>query len=154
GVVPWVDGHFRTIRAARGRALGGMSMGGYGAYNVGLHHPEGWRTLFSISGYFTANRSEVFGANDPLGPNLPFLLANSPTHYVGGVPGVRRMHLLIEDSTADWGYTQKAEHFARELTRLGIPHTLDLHHPTGLVVWDHSWAYWRLALRDALIYAS
>jgi S-formylglutathione hydrolase FrmB len=155
GAVPWVDAHFRTLRAASGRALGGLSMGGYGAFNVGLHHPEVWRTLFSISGYFTADRAEVFGANDPLGHDPRFLRANSPTHYVAGVPRVRRMHLLILDSTADWGgYTQQAEAFDRELTRLGIPHTLDLHRPTGLVIWDHSWSYWQLALRHALSYAS
>jgi enterochelin esterase-like enzyme len=155
GVVPWVDAHFRTIPRADDRALGGMSMGGYGAYNVGLHHPELWRTLFSISGYFAADRSEVFGANDPLGHNPQFLVANSPTAYVARVPGVRSMNLLIEESTADWGgYTQKAQAFDRELTTLGIPHTLDMHHPTGLVLWDHSWAYWQLALRHALAYAS
>ena len=65
------------------------------------------------------------------------------------------MHLLIEESTSDWGgYTEKAEAFDRELTALGIPHTLDMHHPTGIVLWDHSWAYWQLALRHALVYAS
>ena len=154
-VTPWVDRHFRTIPRATGRALGGLSMGGFGAYNVGLHHPRVWRTLFSISGYFAADRGEVFGANDPLGRNRRFRLANSPTHYIAGVAGVRRMHLLIEDSTADWGgYTQKALAFDAELTRLDIPHTLDLHHPSGLVIWDHSWAYWKLALRNALIYCS
>jgi len=155
GVVPWVDRHFRTLPHDTGRALGGMSMGGYGAYNVGLHHPTVWRTLFSIGGYFAADRGEVFGANDPLGRNRRFLLANSPIHMIAGVPGVRRMHLLIEESTADWGgYTEKALAFDRELTRLHIPHTLDMHRPTGLVIWDHSWSYWRLALRNALAYCS
>ncbi|GAC1402121.1 MAG: hypothetical protein NVSMB65_19330 [Chloroflexota bacterium] len=115
GVVPWVDRHFRTIPTATGRALGGLSMGGYGAYNVGLHHPTVWRTLFSIGGYFTADRGEVFGANDPYGRNRGFLLANSLTYYVGRVPGVRHMHLLIEESTADWGgYTQKALAFSHD----------------------------------------
>src|SRR5919201_2860559 len=34
----WVDSHFRTIASRRGRALVGLSAGGYGALLIGLHH--------------------------------------------------------------------------------------------------------------------
>jgi enterochelin esterase-like enzyme len=37
-VVPAVDTHYRTIADRSGRALGGMSGGGFGALNIGLHH--------------------------------------------------------------------------------------------------------------------
>src|SRR5207302_2968657 len=39
-VVPLIDQRYRTIADRDGRALGGMSGGGYGALNVGLHHVD------------------------------------------------------------------------------------------------------------------
>ena len=38
-LVRTVDRRFRTIPGGRGRALAGLSEGGYGALNIGLHHP-------------------------------------------------------------------------------------------------------------------
>jgi S-formylglutathione hydrolase FrmB len=149
-VVPYIDRHFRTLADPRDRAIGGLSSGGYCAYNIGLHYPRLFNTLFSISGYFHALRREVFGLNDPFGHDPRFLAANSPDWYVGRVPGVRHMHLFIADSTADWGYNGYATAFYRTLKRLHIPATLLMRDPTGFHLWDHSWAYWASAFRQLL----
>jgi S-formylglutathione hydrolase FrmB len=149
-VVPYVDAHYRTIPDRHHRALGGLSAGGYCAYNIGLHYAGVFNTLLGISAYYHAQRGEVFGFNDPFGNNPPFLAANSPDDYVARVPGVRGMHLFVVDSTADWGYTQYATRFSRELTHLGIPHVLIIRHSGGLIVWDHTWAFWRSAFRLVL----
>jgi enterochelin esterase-like enzyme len=37
--VPWADAHLSTIPRAQGRALAGLSAGGYGAVDIGLRHP-------------------------------------------------------------------------------------------------------------------
>ena len=39
-VVNHVDWNFRTIARREGRAINGLSMGGYGAIMLGLRHPE------------------------------------------------------------------------------------------------------------------
>jgi enterochelin esterase-like enzyme len=39
-VVHEIDTHFRTLPLAAGRAVGGLSMGGLGALNSALHHPD------------------------------------------------------------------------------------------------------------------
>jgi enterochelin esterase-like enzyme len=39
-LVPFVDGAFRTTAAAEGRAIAGLSMGGYGALTLALKHPD------------------------------------------------------------------------------------------------------------------
>jgi enterochelin esterase-like enzyme len=49
-----VDARFRTIAARRGRALVGLSAGGYGAMNIGLRHFETYGAVESWSGYFAA----------------------------------------------------------------------------------------------------
>jgi len=47
-LIPYIDSHFRTVAAREGRAINGISMGGYSALTLGLRHPD----LFcSISGH-------------------------------------------------------------------------------------------------------
>ena len=48
----YVDAHFRTIRARSGRAIVGVSAGGYGAMILGLHHLAEFSVIESWSGYF------------------------------------------------------------------------------------------------------
>jgi S-formylglutathione hydrolase FrmB len=48
----YIDAHFRTIRARDGRAIIGLSAGGYGATILGLHHLGRFAAIESWSGYF------------------------------------------------------------------------------------------------------
>jgi enterochelin esterase-like enzyme len=48
----YVDAHYRTIAERRGRAIVGVSAGGYGAAILGLHHPAEYAVVESWSGYF------------------------------------------------------------------------------------------------------
>ena len=59
-VVRQVDEHWPTIADRSARALAGLSMGGYGALNIGLHHLGTFGTIESWSGYFTQTRSGAF----------------------------------------------------------------------------------------------
>jgi enterochelin esterase-like enzyme len=47
----YVDGHFRTLANRRGRALVGLSAGGYGAVLLTLHHLREFSVVESWSGY-------------------------------------------------------------------------------------------------------
>src|SRR5206468_3449954 len=49
-----IDRRFHTIRSRRGRALIGLSAGGYGAFNVGLRSLATFGAVESWSGYFVA----------------------------------------------------------------------------------------------------
>lgn len=48
----YIDKHFRTISSRAGRAIVGVSAGGYGATILGLHHLESFAVVESWSGYF------------------------------------------------------------------------------------------------------
>lgn len=50
----YVDAHYRTIAARQGRAIVGISAGGYGATITGLLNPEEYSVIESWSGYFVA----------------------------------------------------------------------------------------------------
>jgi enterochelin esterase-like enzyme len=51
-IVRYVDSHFRTIATRRGRAIVGLSAGGYGAVLLALHHLQSFSVIESWSGYF------------------------------------------------------------------------------------------------------
>src|SRR5439155_19801703 len=56
--VPKIDRLFRTVAAAQGRALLGVSAGGYAAYNLGTRHPADFGVLAAHSGYFLAEEDD------------------------------------------------------------------------------------------------
>jgi enterochelin esterase-like enzyme len=52
-VVHTIDAAFRTIPTRAGRAIGGMSSGGYGALNLGLRHQNVYSVILSLMPYGT-----------------------------------------------------------------------------------------------------
>ena len=49
-LVGWVDAHYRTIPSRDGRAIAGLSMGGFGAMALALRHPDEFAAAASHSG--------------------------------------------------------------------------------------------------------
>ena len=68
-VVGYVDATFRTLPRAESRGITGHSMGGFGALNIAMHHPDVFGAVYSMSpGLFDENglaESFMF-ANEPL----------------------------------------------------------------------------------------
>jgi S-formylglutathione hydrolase FrmB len=48
-VVGHIDSHYRTLPGAASRGLAGHSMGGFGALNIAMHHPEVFSAVYSLS---------------------------------------------------------------------------------------------------------
>ena len=49
-LVGWVDAHYHTIARRDGRAIAGLSMGGFGAMELALRHPDEFAAAASHSG--------------------------------------------------------------------------------------------------------
>jgi S-formylglutathione hydrolase FrmB len=49
-LIPWIDGHYPTVATRGGRAIAGISMGGYGAMKYAARHPELFSAAASFSG--------------------------------------------------------------------------------------------------------
>jgi enterochelin esterase-like enzyme len=144
-IVRNVDSGFSTIRARSGRAIGGLSMGGYGAVNIAFHHPSTFGTLESWSGYFTQTRTGPF-----VGASRRSLRHNSPAFYARAFR--RRLswfdfHLLLYGGRGD-PLTHQEAPFAHELRRLGMH--VRAFYPVG----RHNWKLWRSEMPLALRYAS
>ena len=144
-VVRAIDAHYRTVATGSGRALGGLSEGGYGALNIGLHHPGEFRVLESWSGYELAdNLKSIFdGKRRLLDDNSPMVTVKQ------AAPSLRRAHTYVWFySGSDDSLRAQNAAFARELTRLGIAHQY------LLIRGGHNWALWRGNSGRALLAAS
>ena len=145
-VVQAVDARYRTIRARWARALVGLSEGGYGALNIGLHHPSEFQVLESWSGYVVADDiSSIFGKNRAL------LRWNSPDLTLpGAAPTLRadRTYVWFYSGSVDKDLLTQNLQFADELHLLGI----GSHYV--VVRGGHDWALWRAQAAKALYVAS
>lgn len=144
-VVRAIDARYRAIRSGSGRAIGGLSEGGYGAIDIALHHPREFRVVESWSGYQLADPlPAIFGHDRAL------IAANSPLLQLRrDAKALRRAHdyFWFYSGAADPLEKQNAR-FARLLRALRIPHRY-LEVPGG-----HNWALWRGEAAASLLAAS
>ncbi len=62
-IVPYVDGHYRTRTTREGRAVAGLSMGGFVTLNTGLTHLETFGELYVFSSGYWPDQLPVFAEN-------------------------------------------------------------------------------------------
>jgi enterochelin esterase-like enzyme len=137
----YIDAHFRTIRSRAGRAIVGLSAGGYGATIVGLHHPGTFSVIESWSGYFHPT--------DPTGtqPLARGPAANAHTLVAALHHGATFFAFYV--GRGDVRFSAENEQLNRELVAAKVPHVFEVYagtHETAL--WQsHAVAWLRLALR-------
>jgi len=73
-LIPWVDSHFPVITARSGRAIAGLSMGGYGAMSYAARYPD----LFAAAGSFSGVTD--IDIESPVGGEALNLLSSAFTH--------------------------------------------------------------------------
>lgn len=69
-LIPYIDSHYRTIATRQGRAIAGLSMGGYGAMKLGLKHPDMFAAIASLSGALAAEWGRKLPIEDEAFQNL------------------------------------------------------------------------------------
>ena len=119
----FVDRRFRTIPSRRGRAIVGVSAGGYGAMLLGLHHLGAFSAIESWSGYFHPT--------DPTGSvgldlGSPTKNARASAHsFIAGLrPTFVRnaTFLAFYVGTADSRFRAENKQFDRKLAAAHVPH--------------------------------
>jgi len=134
----YVDAHYRTVRNRRGRALVGLSAGGYGAALLGLNDVRDFSVIESWSGYFhptdpTGRHALELGTADAT--------ARASLHTL--VPRLRRTFaahptfLAFYVGRGDARFRAENEQLHRELGAAGVPHVFRLYEG------GHSTALWR-----------
>jgi S-formylglutathione hydrolase FrmB len=143
------------VRADRGgRAIGGLSMGGYGAVKLGLKHHEMFASVNSHSGALAILQQDwaktdgikdiagelerIYGKTYKDGPEDPFGILNRIDH--GRVPALR-----IDCGKGDFLLEQNRA-FHKHLESLHISHEYEE------FVGVHNWEYWDLHVQDAIAF--
>lgn len=143
-LVHYVDAHFRTIRSRRGRAIVGLSAGGYGATILGLHHLGSFSVIESWSGYFHPTNPD---GTAPL-PRGPAANAHAQIAELRADERKRPTFFAFYVGKGDDRFRAENEEFSQELTAAGVQHVFRLYaggHSTTL--WESQAPYWlRLAL--------
>lgn len=121
-LIPNVDSSYRTISRREGRALEGLSMGGYGAFHFGFKYPEMFSMISAmcagVSPPGAAARQNTAGHVETAYDlaNNPFVLAEKNLAAIKGRFKIRTI-VGTDDFTLE---ANKA--FEARLTALGIPH--------------------------------
>lgn len=144
--VRYIDRAFRTVAAPVGRAIGGLSMGGYGAVKLGLKYPDVFGSAASHSGALdiTTLLSEslcpelktIFPNGTMCADEDPFQLAARP----GPKPA------LYVDCGVDDFLIEHNRRFHARCAELGLAHTYK-EFPGA-----HSWEYWDKHITAALLF--
>ncbi len=144
-LVPWVDKKYRTIPEARARALIGLSAGGYGAFNLGLKHPDIWSVIGSHCGFYDP-ADDAKNMTEILGPPGPLWTQNDPVLKARSLPIGTRLHFYMDVGQSD-DLLDEFKKLNAELKARKIDHVAHIF-PGG-----HSWEYWSAHLPDSLLFA-
>jgi S-formylglutathione hydrolase FrmB len=142
-LVQYVDAHYRTLATREGRAIAGISMGGFGSALIALRHPD----LFATAGPLSAPLAAAHGDNE-----------DPTTRLVFGAPGSddRRTRdpltlvTQLDPGSAPYFYVAcglddsllgASREFVRLLAARNLPHRA-VEVPGG-----HTWGVWDEQLR-------
>ncbi|MCX5789839.1 MAG: alpha/beta hydrolase family protein [Elusimicrobia bacterium] len=169
-LIPWIDANLRTNAKKEGRAIAGLSMGGYGAFHYGFRRPDLFIYVGSFSG---ALDLEDFGTQmviaeqcmqNGLPRNGPFGSTDSSnwsTHDpLTNVEKFRGMNIAMYAGagTNDVDVLERtmghsADKLHKAFDKAGIPHLFTMYgRPGGDSGCDggHNMGCWNFALKDAL----
>lgn len=174
-VIPWTDANLRTIAAKNGRAIAGLSMGGYGAVRLAQDRPDLFASVASFSGAVDlgdmGTRTVIteqavqngFPANGPFGS--PFWPADGgfnskdPMRRATTLKGLQVLLYAgagIHDADVlERTMGQSADRFAKTLTANGVPNFWWMYGRPGPSVpygcdGGHNFSCWNFAFNDAL----
>jgi putative tributyrin esterase len=149
--VPHVEAKFNIGRSREKRAVGGLSMGGYGAFKFAFRRPQMFSFAAAMSGAFHAAEVfddeilrnsifAVFGDDDSLRNenDLFKIIENYPPEKIAELP------FFYFDCGADDGFLPINQRLHELLRRRKIAHEFKIF-PGG-----HDWDYWNIHLKEIL----
>jgi diacylglycerol O-acyltransferase / trehalose O-mycolyltransferase len=158
-LVPWIDATYRTVAARRGRAIAGLSMGGYGALSYAARHADTFAAAASFSGALEVGSTDAWGERSA---NESRWRAHLPISIAARLRSLALVELRTGDGRPGpldrrgtkpgcpacglerYLHRSNVRLHAR-LQALGIRHVWDDYGPG-----THDWPYWRRDLRETV----
>jgi S-formylglutathione hydrolase FrmB len=173
-LIPYIDGHYRTLASRRERAIAGLSMGGFGTFSYASRHPDLFTAALSLSG--AVDPTAPPGAGPPIIDSLSAVDGGPPGSLWGPfatqearwrahdpydlAENLRGLALWLRTGNGqpggpfgggadvdviEVGVSVMAAGLHRRLLALKIPHTYDDYGPG-----HHLWPYWNRGLEQTL----
>ena len=174
-LIPWVDANLRTIAAKNGRAIAGLSMGGYGAVRLAQDRPDLFASVASFSGAVDLGDSAIratvteqavqngFLASGPFGnPFWPFDGGWNAVDPMRRATRLKGLQILLyagaginDADILERTVGQATDRFSRTLTANGVPNFWWMYGRPGPSApfgcdGGHNFGCWNFALNDAL----
>jgi enterochelin esterase-like enzyme len=148
-----IDSSYRTVATRRGRAIIGLSAGGYGAALIGLRHLDTFSIIQAWSGYFHPTNPS---GSAPLSVGSAQANAAASAHtYVPRLRAAFRhfqpTHFSFYVGDRDRHFRAENEQFDSELSAAGVPHRFALYHGGhSYVLWNRHARAWIRRAADQL----
>jgi len=170
-LIPWIDGNLRTIASKAGRAIAGLSMGGFGAVRYAQDRPDLFAYVASFSGAVDLGDSgtrtvitEQAIQNGYSGTAVfgnPFWPFDATWNALNPLNRAARLHGVAVDLYAGGGINDQdvlegtmrasADRFHGSLNAAGVPHRYWMYGRPGFGCdGGHNFGCWNFALNDAL----
>lgn len=146
---------FRTVNSRYGRAVAGLSMGGYGALKMGLKRPAAFSVVGAFSGAFEVTRegrlerligsgegdriARIFGAADSAARKENDVFALAAAMKPAGAP-----YVYIDCGIGDTELIAANREVVAALHKAGVAY--EYHEVAGA----HTWDYWDRRIREFL----
>lgn len=145
-VVQYIDQHFRTEKQRTGRAITGLSMGGFGALNIAVNYPETFAAAGSMSGGVDPRAfSEKWGLDDTFGSSERSADFRAQKAIINNIAVFDRHNIsLILHCGRDDIFLQVNQQLSQALLQQNISHRYI--ESAG----KHDWFYWQQAVTEQL----
>lgn len=149
-VVAFVDHAYRTVAEKGGRAITGLSMGGFGALNIALNYPETFGTAGSISGGVDPREfTKSWGIANAFGDRVKNAEFWNEKAIVDNVDRFLSSGIDVAiDCGVDDFFIESNRALHRRMLELKVRHDYT-ERPGG-----HSWDYWSNAIKYQLLFVS
>jgi enterochelin esterase-like enzyme len=138
-LLPAIEKLYCTWNTRPTRAIGGLSRGGFWAFEIAFRHPEVFGT---VGGHSAAIFEEHAGEDGWLVPD-----ENNPLRLALTAPGIEDLRIYLDHGGSnDWVWAD-VDQFSRQLTRRGIEH-IYVANPVGA----HNEDYWSSHTGDYLAF--
>jgi len=122
-LIPHIDATYRTIATRQGRAIEGMSMGGFGALRLGFKYPQLFGAVSALAPSIKPMAQEPEVVREPFGNDPAYWDEAGPWNIVkqhaGEIRGQTRLRLLVGDQDP---LLAPVTDYHALLTSLGIEH--------------------------------
>lgn len=150
-VVNYIDQNYKTIEKKAGRAITGLSMGGFGAFNLAMNYRNTFGNVGSISGAVDPQKylGNDWGVETVLGKPVP---ANKTWEERSIIANANKflhqdINITFECGVDDF-FSQDNRDLHNRLLKLRINH--DYSERPG----EHNWEYWNNAIQYQLKFFS